>query len=142
VGIPIGNLTSQIFANIYLNEFDRYIRHVIKPYAYVRYGDDFILIVNTKLEAEQVSFTATKWLKDTLKLKVHARNNIVVRSKHGLHFLGHRIYPSSNVVVESKQLKKIMSELSRKNVSSYMAQKLPKRVAKRFDWMIKGADIL
>jgi RNA-directed DNA polymerase len=142
VGIPIGNLTSQIFANIYLNEFDRYVRHVIKPHAYVRYGDDFILFVYTKQEAEQISLTATTWFKDNLKLKVHAKNNIVVRSKHGLHFLGHRIYPSSNVVVEPMQLKKIMSELSRKNVSSYRSQKLPKRVAKRFDWMIKSAGIL
>jgi RNA-directed DNA polymerase len=131
-------LTSQIFANIYLNEFDRYIRHVIKPHAYVRYGDDFILIVSKKQEAEKISIKSTKWLKDSLKLKVHAKNNIVVRSKHGLHFLGHRIYPSSLAVVEPKQLKKIMSELSRKNVSSYRAQKLPKRVAKRFDWLVKS----
>ena len=43
VGIPIGNLTSQIFANIYLHEFDRYVRHELRPSGYVRYGDDFVL---------------------------------------------------------------------------------------------------
>jgi len=43
-GLPIGNLTSQILSNIYLNEFDRHIKHRLKPRAYVRYGDDFIII--------------------------------------------------------------------------------------------------
>ncbi len=52
VGIPIGNLTSQIFANIYLNEFDRYVRHVLKPLAYVRYGDDMVLWCRTRQQAE------------------------------------------------------------------------------------------
>lgn len=42
VGMAIGNLTSQIFANIYLNEFDRYVVHYLKPLAYIRYGDDFM----------------------------------------------------------------------------------------------------
>lgn len=42
-GMAIGNLTSQVFANIYLNEFDRYVLHQLKPLGYVRYGDDFAL---------------------------------------------------------------------------------------------------
>ncbi len=41
-GLPIGNLTSQILANVYLNEFDRFVQHSLKPLAYIRYGDDFI----------------------------------------------------------------------------------------------------
>lgn len=50
-GIPIGNLTSQIFANIYLNEFDRFVRHTLKPLGYIRYGDDFVLFTNNEAEA-------------------------------------------------------------------------------------------
>lgn len=47
-GIPIGNLTSQLFANIYLHESDCFVRHHLKPQAYVRYGDDFILFYPTR----------------------------------------------------------------------------------------------
>ena len=42
-GIPLGNLTSQIFANVYLHELDRFILHTVKPLKYLRYGDDFVL---------------------------------------------------------------------------------------------------
>ncbi|RTK94678.1 RNA-directed DNA polymerase [Candidatus Saccharibacteria bacterium] len=60
--MPIGNLTSQIFANIYLNEFDRYVRHTLKPRGYVRYGDDFVLFVDDETEAQKVQIVASKWL--------------------------------------------------------------------------------
>ena len=49
-GIPIGNYTSQFFANIYLNELDQYIKRKLKIKYYVRYMDDFVLLARTKQE--------------------------------------------------------------------------------------------
>lgn len=54
IGIPIGNYTSQYFANIYLNELDHYIKETLQIKYYVRYMDDFILLLKTKEEAKEV----------------------------------------------------------------------------------------
>ena len=43
-GIPIGNLTSQLFANVYMNEFDQFAKHILKAHYYVRYTDDFVIV--------------------------------------------------------------------------------------------------
>ena len=44
IGLPLGNLTSQLFANIYMNEFDQFIKHRIKAKCYIRYADDFVIL--------------------------------------------------------------------------------------------------
>lgn len=62
IGLPIGNLTSQIFANIYLNEFDRFVVHVLKPERYVRYGDDCLLFVNNRERAGKMRVDAIIFL--------------------------------------------------------------------------------
>ena len=61
--MPIGNLTSQIFSNIYLNELDRYVRHTIKPQAYMRYGDDFIIIENDNAKLQRIRVLVDEFLK-------------------------------------------------------------------------------
>jgi hypothetical protein len=130
-------LTSQIFANIYLNEFDRYVRHALKPLAYVRYGDDFILFFASKQETLYAREVATDWLKTVLKLQVHPDNTFVVRVRHGIRFLGHWIYPSSDVTVEPYLLEKIPKVMDRTNAASYMNSRLPRRYAKRMPWILK-----
>ena len=52
-------MTSQILANIYFNEFDRFVRHTLRPFAYIRYGDDFVLFVGSKIETKQIQDRAT-----------------------------------------------------------------------------------
>lgn len=54
VGIPIGNYTSQYFANIYLNTLDHYVKEELKIKYYVRYMDDFVLLLNNKEEAKEI----------------------------------------------------------------------------------------
>ena len=80
-GLPIGNLTSQIFSNIYLNEFDRLVVHELKPKNYLRYGDDFILFCRNKKEAGNFRDQATRFLKDKLFLPVNTKNDIIIRLK-------------------------------------------------------------
>ena len=53
-GVPIGNLTSQIFANIYMNEFDQFVKHNLKVEYYARYTDDFIIISTNKAYLENL----------------------------------------------------------------------------------------
>ena len=89
-GIEIGNYTSQIFANIYLNEVDQYIKHELKVKYYVRYLDDSILIVQTKEEAKKVLQLVRKFLKEKLDLELNDKTQIF-KGKQGVNFCGYKI---------------------------------------------------
>jgi len=120
-------LTSQIFANIYLNEFDRYVRHSLKPLAYVRYGDDFLLFTRTENEAINFQIGASGWLLKNLCLKLHAKNNVIIRPKRGVHILGHWIYPKHHIIVDKAMRRKMYRNLNTSNASTYKSMHIPKR---------------
>lgn len=116
-GIPIGNLTSQIFANIYLNELDRFVKHNLKPKAYLRYGDDFILIEKDERKLREFRFRVIEFLKN-LNLDLHAKNDVIVKVRHGLKFLGVIIGPDGRRL--NRRMKtRINNRLTTKNLSSY-----------------------
>lgn len=111
-------MTSQIFANIYLNELDRFVKHVLKPKAYLRYGDDFILL-DTDLEKLKSFRTAvTSFLKDELKLKINPKSDKIIKAKWGLKILGVTIWPRGRVL-NKRNKGRIHQRLSLKNVASY-----------------------
>ncbi len=91
-GLPIGNLTSQFFANVYMNELDQYIKHHLKAKYYLRYADDFILLANTQKQLEQwqqqISFLLNTQLKLSLKEIVQPKQINI-----GADFLGFIIRP-------------------------------------------------
>lgn len=89
-GIQIGNYTSQIFANIYLNEVDQFIKHELKIRYYARYLDDSIIIVKTKEEAKRALEEITKFLREKLKLELNSKTQIF-KSKQGVNFCGYKI---------------------------------------------------
>ena len=90
-GIPIGNYTSQFFANIYLNELDHFVKEKLKIKYYVRYMDDFILLLNSKEEAIQVLDKIRYFLKVNLELELNKKTNYF-KAKQGVSFLGYHIY--------------------------------------------------
>ncbi|HZL07609.1 MAG TPA: reverse transcriptase/maturase family protein [Candidatus Dormibacteraeota bacterium] len=141
-GIPIGNLTSQLFANIYLNEFDRYVRHTLKPQAYVRYGDDFLLFYPTRRQTRQARETAAKFLKNNLGLKLNPKNDIVIAARSGLKFLGHMI-TGENLAVDDYTTRRVLKRIDRHNASSYRALPLLKEARDGIDWvLVEKLDIL
>lgn len=89
-GIEIGNYTSQVFANIYLNEVDQFIKHKLKIKYYARYLDDSILIVKTKQEAQLALQEIAKFLKENLKLELNKKTQIF-KGKQGVNFCGYKI---------------------------------------------------
>jgi len=91
-GIPIGNLTSQYFANYYLAYADRYVKQELKIPAAVRYMDDVVLWSNDKAELLTVQKKLTIFLKDKLQLSL--KISFLNRSQQGLSFLGYRIFPN------------------------------------------------
>lgn len=91
-GIPLGNLTSQIFANIYLNKLDQFVKHKLKIKYYIRYADDFIILADSTQVYKYTSILV-KFLKKELKLELHPDKIILRKLKHGIDFLGYIILP-------------------------------------------------
>lgn len=118
VGIPIGNLTSQIFANIYLNELDRYVVHEIKPRAYLRYGDDFFIIADGKNQLCNIRENVSRFLKEKLRLEINYKNDVIVKAGQGLHFLGCRIFPGGRRL-NNRNLARIKNRVNINNLASY-----------------------
>lgn len=116
-GMPIGNLTSQIFGNIYLNELDRFIRHQIKPLGFVRYGDDYLLIF-PKWRVEFVKNIIIKYIVETLMLQINPSNQHSSPVSQGVKFLGCMIY-TDNTRLTLRNKMRIIDRISQVNTSSY-----------------------
>lgn len=95
-GIPIGNLTSQMFANIYLNELDHFVKHTLCEKSYTRYMDDFAIIHHDKAHLHQVRRDIEDYLWADLGLRTNAKTQVFPVGDGGraLDFLGYRIWPT------------------------------------------------
>lgn len=92
VGIPIGNLTSQLFANIYLNELDHYVKEVLKLKYYIRYMDDFIILHPDKKYLEEILIKIRQYLVSELKLNLNSKTQIFLVNRRAIDFLGYVVF--------------------------------------------------
>ncbi|MEK7616277.1 MAG: reverse transcriptase domain-containing protein [Patescibacteria group bacterium] len=114
-GLPLGNVTSQLFANIYLNELDQFAKHTLKAKYYLRYCDDFVL-----LNPDQSTLLVIRnFLENNLKLQLHP-NKIILRTyRQGIDFLGYVVRPYCRTL-RTKTKKRIFKNISEKNLASYL----------------------
>jgi RNA-directed DNA polymerase len=92
-GIPIGNLTSQLFANVYLNEFDQFMKHTMHVRHYVRYTDDFVIVDSDRSALENLIPAMQEFLSGSMNLKLHPRKIILRKFGQGIDFLGYVVLP-------------------------------------------------
>lgn len=111
-GIPLGNLTSQIFANIYLNELDQFVKHNLRIKYYLRYADDFIILDSDK-KVYRYTDPITKFLKDELDLELHPDKIILRRLNWGIDFLGYIVFPHY-ILPRTKTRRRIFKKLKEK----------------------------
>lgn len=90
-GMPIGNLTSQFFANIYLNELDHFVKHNLKAKYYIRYVDDFIILHRSKEKLLLWKWLISNFLK-SIKLELHPEKSKIIPLHKGIKFLGFRVF--------------------------------------------------
>lgn len=90
VGMPLGNLTSQFFANIYLNELDYFVKHKLKVKYYLRYVDDFVLLHPSKNQLESWKGKINHFLKSRLKIELHQDKSKIIPLSKGIDFVGFR----------------------------------------------------
>lgn len=97
VGIPIGNLTSQLLANIYLHDLDMHAKHELRRRWYGRYMDDFVILGADQAELHQIRRHLAGWLRDKLGLELNHKTQVQPvsdRSSERLDFLGYRVGPT------------------------------------------------
>jgi retron-type reverse transcriptase len=98
-GLPIGNLTSQWFANMYLNDFDHWLKENIKCATYIRYMDDFTIFADDKKVLGDILSKIREYMTG-LYLKLHENKCQTFRTADGVNFLGFRIYPTHRVLLK------------------------------------------
>lgn len=91
VGMPIGNLTSQMFANLYLNEADQFAKHELHARKYIRYMDDMVIVSNDKAYLRNCWQAMGDFLASHLKLRLN-RKSTIIKASNGMDFCGHRVW--------------------------------------------------
>ena len=90
IGMPLGNLTSQFFANVYLNKFDYFLKHKLKVKYYIRYVDDFVILHKSREQLEKWKSKIGKFLQNNLKIELHPDKSRIISLSHGIDFVGFR----------------------------------------------------
>jgi RNA-directed DNA polymerase len=88
VGLPLGNLTSQLFANVYMNVFDQWVKHNLKAQQYIRYADDFVFFGTDKIQLNSLIESVRLFLLDELNLTLHPKKISQKTLSSGIDFLG------------------------------------------------------
>lgn len=104
IGMPIGNLTSQMFANLYLNELDQYIKHKLKVRHYARYMDDMIVLHPDKKYLWQLKDKINTFIEENLHLTLNNKTSIDTVNQ-GIDFCGYRIWPTHKKLRKKTALK-------------------------------------
>lgn len=108
-GIPIGNYTSQYFANIYLNWFDHFLKQKLRLKHYIRYADDGIILSSSKAKLHSILNKISSHLK-SLKLELNPKTQIYPVDKRGIDFLGYRTF-RDYILLRKKSVKKLKSKI-------------------------------
>lgn len=134
-GMPIGNLTSQLFANIYLDELDQYCKHQLKIHCYVRYMDDIIILGPDKETLHRWKAAIEVFLRDALALDLNSKTSIRP-VRQGVEFVGVRIW-STHMKLRKSTVGRIKREV-RKISARYAAGALSREQFRRRVDSIKG----
>jgi retron-type reverse transcriptase len=98
VGLPLGNLTSQLLVNVYMNELDQFVQHKLKSRYYIRYADDFVLLSAVRQQLEHALPIIDDFLRDTLRLTLHPDKVSLRTVASGVDFLGWVHFPDNRVL--------------------------------------------
>jgi len=98
-GIPIGNQTSQFFANVFLDPLDHFVKERLRIPGYTRYVDDFLLFSDSKQQLGEAKAQIAEFLVG-LRLRLHPRKCTVFPVSQGIRFLGYRVFPTHRLLVK------------------------------------------
>ncbi|MEK7062511.1 MAG: RNA-directed DNA polymerase, partial [Patescibacteria group bacterium] len=124
VGLPLGNLTSQLLINIYMNKFDHWMKHKMKAEYYIRYTDDFVILSDDKNWLLELLPKIADFLEENLQLYLHPDKIFIKTIASGVDFLGWINFPYHRVLrttTKNKMFRKIRSKIDNEAViQSYL----------------------
>jgi retron-type reverse transcriptase len=98
LGLPLGNLTSQLLVNVYMNKFDQFVKHKLKARYYIRYADDFVILSQDKKWLEGILIKMNDFLWNNLHLQLHSDKTFLQTVASGVDFLGWIHFPDHRVL--------------------------------------------
>ena len=122
IGLPLGNLTSQLFANIYMHEFDMYVKQELRVKHYIRYSDDFVILSERKEYLEEILPKLNVFLTDRLHLTLHENKVYIKTYSSGVDFLGWVHFPHYRQIrstTRRKIIRKMRGYPKRETINSY-----------------------
>ncbi len=122
-GLPLGNLTSQLLVNIFMNEFDQYMKHEVKEKYYIRFADDFIVMNTDRAVIEEVLKHIRAFLKQNLLLDLHPDKVSIATYSSGIDFLGWINFPSHRILrttTKRRMIKALLNNPKPATVASYL----------------------
>ena len=123
VGLPLGNLTSQLLVNIYMNEFDQFVKHWLGVKYYIRYADDFVIMSNDKEYLQKLIPHLQRFLIERLKVSLHPHKLFIKTYASGADFLGWVHFPHHRVlrtVTKKRMLRNLGDDLKEGSRTSYL----------------------
>lgn len=112
-GMPIGNLTSQLFANLYLDPLDHFVKEDLQRRAYIRYMDDVVILGEEKAELWDVLRAVERFLQERLRLSLQPQRTSVIPVAAGVDFLGYVVYPNGYKRVRRRNVVNVRRRLVR-----------------------------
>ena len=122
-GLPLGNLTSQLLVNIYMNEFDQYVKHRLRAKYYIRYADDFVLMARNKELLKKAVVPVSGFLGQCLQLSLHPHKVSIQTASSGVDFLGWVHFPRHQVLrtaTRKRMQKRIKDNPEPETLASYI----------------------
>ncbi len=123
IGLPLGNLTSQLFVNVYINEFDQFMKHKLRVKYYIRYTDDFIIFSDDRVCLENLILQIDVFLRERLKLILHPQKVSIKTLASGADFLGWVYFPGYRVLrtaTKRRMMKRIKANPAQETLDSYL----------------------
>lgn len=123
VGLPLGNLTSQILVNVYMHEFDMFVKQELRVKYYIRYADDFVILSDNKGYLNNLLPKISEFLQTQLKLNLHENKVYIKTYASGVDFLGWAHFPyhrQLRTATKRKITRKLKGYPKRETVISYL----------------------
>lgn len=141
-GLPIGSLTSQHFANFYLDRFDRHVKETLRIRGYVRYMDDMVIWGESRAELNGYLDCCTRFVADELRLEFKP-TPFVNRTAHGLNFLGVRLFPTHRTLARRSRLRyrRRLRELDRELATESIGERAYQQRATALTAFASGSGI-
>lgn len=123
VGLPLGNLTSQLFVNVYMNVFDQFMKHKTKAEYYLRYADDFVIMSQDRGWLVSLIPEIERFLKERLGLSLHPQKIFLKTLASGMDYLGWVHFPDHRILrtaTKRRMMKRILENPTNETLHSYL----------------------